>query len=185
MLTIQKNAFFLKKCIKKLRVLKRFLSLCKSTKQFIIFSGKAYFYLTLPYNKHNNWYLGESAQEYGIEVRLHDYTYLVWWATSANRVFGPNIFDGTVSSTNYLKMPKVLRTRDHEKCYFQQDGASPHKAALVQTWLTERFGEKFIVKNEWPPRSPDLNPCDYFCGSILSRKCTIQSVTKNIGGSKI
>jgi hypothetical protein len=34
---------------------------------------------------------------------------------------------------------------------------APHKAALVQTWLTERFEEKIIAKNEWP----DLNPCDY------------------------
>jgi hypothetical protein len=48
MLTIQKNAFFLKKCIKKLRFLKRFLSLRKSTEQFMIFSDEAYFYLTLP-----------------------------------------------------------------------------------------------------------------------------------------
>jgi hypothetical protein len=101
-----KKRIFLKKCIKKLRVLKRFLSLRKSTEQFIIFSGKVYFYLTLPYNNHNNWYLGDSAQEYGVELPLHDSKLLVWCATSANRVFGPNVFDGTVSSTNYLKMLK-------------------------------------------------------------------------------
>jgi hypothetical protein len=38
-----KNAFYLKKCIKKLIVFKRFLSLRKSTEQFIIFSGKGLF----------------------------------------------------------------------------------------------------------------------------------------------
>jgi transposase len=157
-----------------------FLSLRKSTEQFMIFSDEAHFYLTLPNNKQNNRYWGDSAQEYGIEVPLHDKKLLVWCAISANRVFGPYIFDGTVNSTNYFKMlksffwPKVLRTPDYQKYYFQQDGASPDKAAPVQTWLTEKFGRKFIAKNELPPRSPDLNPCDYFCGAISSRECTIR-----------
>jgi hypothetical protein len=43
---------------------------------------------------------------------------------------------------------KDSRLQDYQKCYFQQDGASHHKAALVQTWLTEKFGDKFIAKNE-------------------------------------
>jgi hypothetical protein len=63
-----------------------------------------------------------------------------------------------------------LRTPDYQKCYFQQDGASPHIAALVVTWLTERFGEKLIAKNEWSPRSPDLNPCDYFLWGYLKQR---------------
>jgi hypothetical protein len=67
---------------------------------------------------------------------------------------------------------KVLRTPDYQKCYFQQDMASPHKAALEK---------KFIAKNEWPPRSQGLNPCDYFLYGYL----IVPSVTKNIGGSKI
>jgi hypothetical protein len=50
--------------------------------------------------------LGDSTQEYDIEVPLHDSKLLVWCATSANRVFGSYVFDGTVSSTNYLKMLK-------------------------------------------------------------------------------
>jgi hypothetical protein len=41
-----------------------------------------------------------------------------------------------------------MMTRDYQKFYFQKDGASRRKAALVQTWLTERFGEKFIANNE-------------------------------------
>jgi hypothetical protein len=41
---------------------------------------------------------------------------------------------------------------------------------LVQTWLTERFGEQFIAKNEWSPRSPDLNPCDYFVWVYLNQR---------------
>jgi hypothetical protein len=82
MLTIQKNVFFLKNCITKLRVLKWLLSLRKSTEQFVIFLGGPCIYLTLPNNKQNNWYWGDSAQEYDIKVPLH-YKLLVWYATSA------------------------------------------------------------------------------------------------------
>jgi hypothetical protein len=72
----------------------------------MIFSDEAYFYLTLHIDKQNNQYWGQSAQEYGIEVPLHDNTFLVWCATSANRVFGPYVFGDAVKSTNYLKMLK-------------------------------------------------------------------------------
>ena len=42
--------------------------------------------------------------------------------------------------------PKVLRTAEYEKYHFQQDGARPHTAKTVQTWLMDQFGEKFIDK---------------------------------------
>ena len=53
---------------------------------------------------------------------------------------------------------KVLRTVEYEKYSFQQDGARPHTAKTVQTCLMDQFTEKFIDKDTWPPRSPDLNP---------------------------
>jgi hypothetical protein len=74
----------------------------------MIVSDDAYFNLTLLINKQNNRYWGQSAQEYGIEVPLHDNTFLIWCATSANRVFGPYVFGSTVKSTNYLKMLKYF-----------------------------------------------------------------------------
>lgn len=58
--------------------------------------------------------------------------------------------------------PKHLRTEEYEKYIFQQDGARPHTTRAVQTWMKEKFGRKFIAKEKWPPRSPDLNPCDFF-----------------------
>ena len=58
--------------------------------------------------------------------------------------------------------PKVLRTPDYKKYHFQQDGVTPHTATIVQTWLGKRFGERFIDKDSWPPRSPDINPCDFY-----------------------
>ena len=55
-----------------------------------------------------------------------------------------------------------MNTADYKKYHFQQDSATPHTATAVQTWLGQKFENKFIDKNLWPPRSPDLNPCDFF-----------------------
>lgn len=53
--------------------------------------------------------------------------------------------------------------------YYQQDGAPAHNSRIVQEFLEVTFGEKFIATHgpvEWPPRSPDLTPLDFFCGDI-------------------
>lgn len=54
---------------------------------------------------------------------------------------------------------------DEENLFFQQDGAPPHYAMPVRNWLNERFPGKWIGRRgaiEWPPRSPDLTPLDFF-----------------------
>jgi hypothetical protein len=53
-------------------------------------------------------------------------------------------------------------TQNYKKIWFQQDGATAHTATTVQSWLRERFQKRFMDKKVWPPRSPDLNPCDFF-----------------------
>ena len=99
---------------------------------------------------------------------MHDQKILVWSAIPANRVFGPYYFEDTVNQHNYLEMlkkifwPRVLRTGEYVKYYFQQDGARPLTARTVQTWLKEKFNEKFIDKDTWPPRLPDFNPCNFY-----------------------
>ena len=134
----------------------------------LFFTNEAYFSLTLPLNHQNNRVWSDSQPWVGIETPLHDKKILVWCAISAERVFGPYYFEESVNQHNYLEMlknyfwPKVLRTADYKKYHFQQDGATPHTATAVQSWLKERFGKKFIDKNSWPPRSPDLNPCDFY-----------------------
>ena len=62
---------------------------------------------------------------------------------------------------------KVLMTAKYEKYYFQRDGALPHTAAIVQTWLMGKFGKKLVDKDLLPPRAPDLNPCDFYLWGYL------------------
>jgi AraC-like DNA-binding protein len=150
-----------------------FLNQPKSTIDFMVFSDEAYFYLTLPVNIQNNRQWSKGQPFLDVERTLHDKKILVWCGISVNRVFGPYYFENTINQKNYLEMlknffwPKLLRTAEYKKYIFQQDGARPHTATTVQTWLTEKFGNKFIDKNSWPPRSPDLNPCDFFLWGYL------------------
>lgn len=56
---------------------------------------------------------------------------------------------------------------------FQQDGAPPHYALPVRQYLDEVFPEKWIGRRgaiEWPPRSPDLTPLDFFLWGHLKSK---------------
>ena len=150
-----------------------FLALPKETKFSLVCSDEAYFYLTLPLNKQNNRIWSPDQPNEGIEVPLHDEKILVWCAISANKTFGVYYFDHAVNQDNYLEMlqtffwPKILRTTNYKKINFQQDGATPHTANDVQKWLKEKFGKRFIDKTKWPPRSPGLNPCDYFLWDYL------------------
>ena len=58
----------------------------------------------------------------------------------------------------------------HQKIIFQQDGAPACYGKVVREWLNEKFGERWIGRRgfiEWPPRSPDLSPCDFFLWGVL------------------
>ncbi|XP_075710450.1 uncharacterized protein LOC142743511 isoform X2 [Rhinoderma darwinii] len=49
--------------------------------------------------------------------------------------------------------------------FFQQDGAPPHYGCQVRAFLDEQFPGKWIGRRgpvEWPPRSPDLTPLDFY-----------------------
>ena len=47
------------------------------------------------------------------------------------------------------------------KLIFQQDGAPAHTAKSTQHWLSVNV-RAFLGREEWPPSSPDINPCDYY-----------------------
>ena len=66
--------------------------------------------------------------------------------------------------------PRYYKSKNVNSFYFQQDGAPAHKHKEVQQWLTAKLGPKFLDKTMWPPRSPDLNPCDYFLWGYLKDK---------------
>lgn len=57
--------------------------------------------------------------------------------------------------------------------WWVQDGAPAHRLIAVRDRLRELFGHRVIALYEdveWPPRSPDLTPCDFFLWGYLKNK---------------
>ncbi|GFV32156.1 putative DD41D transposase [Trichonephila clavipes] len=58
-----------------------------------------------------------------------------------------------------------LNNRDVQELWFQQDGATCHTARATIDLLKDTFGDRLISRFgsvNWPPRSCDLTPLDYF-----------------------
>ncbi len=67
--------------------------------------------------------------------------------------------------------PKLVEILENDNGYmenrliFQQDGAPPHYAAVICQYLDQTFPGQSIRRRraiEWPPRSPDLSPLNFF-----------------------
>ncbi|GFX86310.1 putative transposable element [Trichonephila clavipes] len=58
-----------------------------------------------------------------------------------------------------------LNNHDVQELWFQQDGATCHTARATIDLLKDTFGDRLISRLgpvNWPPRSCDLTPLDYF-----------------------
>ncbi|GFX83151.1 uncharacterized protein TNCV_4987451 [Trichonephila clavipes] len=58
-----------------------------------------------------------------------------------------------------------LNNHDVQELWFQQDGATCHTARATIDLLKDTFGDRIISRFgpvNWPPRSCDLTPLDYF-----------------------
>ncbi|GFW10828.1 uncharacterized protein TNCV_4919471 [Trichonephila clavipes] len=99
----------------------------------------------------------------------------VWCALWAGGIIGPYFSknDGhnvTVNGDRYRAMVTIffilqLNNHDVRELWFQQDGATCHTARATIDLLKDMFGDRLISRFEcvdWPPRSCDLTPLDYF-----------------------
>jgi hypothetical protein len=158
---------------KRLKFADFFLGLPKNARLLLLCCDEAWFYLHHKVNKQNDRRWLPSKPTDKSERPLHDEKVLIWCAISCDEVYGPYFFEGSVNQHKYLHMLKHFfwkghcRARNHQKYYFLQDGATPHTARIVQKYLGQKFGPRFFTKDKWPPRSCDLNPCDFFLWGYL------------------
>ena len=67
-------------------------------------------------------------------------------------------------------LPKLRELGNQKEIWFQQDGATAHTAGHSMDILKEMFPSRLVSKRgdvEWPARSPDLSPCDFFLWGYL------------------
>ena len=111
---------------------------------------------------------------------LHSDWVTVWCAVSRIRITGACFFAEddravTVNSERYVAMIQefsapALEVLNAGLVWFQQDGATAHKARKSVAVLREISPSRLISLRgdiSWPARSQDLTPCDYFLWGYL------------------
>ncbi|GFV08174.1 transposable element Tc3 transposase [Trichonephila clavipes] len=137
---------------------------------------EAYFWLNGYVNKQNCRIWSEANPQVYVETPLHPEKLTVWCALLAGGIIGPYVFkideghNVTVNGDRYRTMftnffiPQ-LNNHDVQELWFQQDGATCHTARATIDLLKDTFGNHLISRFgpvNWPPRSCDLTPLDYF-----------------------
>lgn len=154
----------------------------------IVFSDEATFYLDGTVNRQNCRYWSPENPHWQMEAHSQFPQKLnVWAGIVGNRILGPFFFEGALTGERYLEFLRdelvpalaVLYPNDgdpdlpNNTIWFQQDGAPPHFAVIVRQYLNQVFANQWIGRRgtiEWPPRSPDLTPLDYYLWGYLKSK---------------
>lgn len=133
----------------------------------IVWSDEAEFKLNGRINRHNCSYWAKENPHVQLPVKHSNAGVMVWCGLTSNGLLGPFFFEENVNGASYRDMleqflwPQVK----HRGLYFQQDGAPAHYSLTARTWLDKKFPGRWIGRRgpfEWPARSPDLSPCDFF-----------------------
>jgi hypothetical protein len=119
----------------------------------IFFSDKAIFHLSGHVNRHNfrhwsdtnpNWIEATHVQE--------DPRVMVWAGIWEDQIIGPYFFSSNVTGETYLSMLRsylgdfldTIPLSRRNSMFFQQNGAPPHYASIVRTYLNEQFPNRWI-----------------------------------------
>lgn len=130
-------------------------------------------------NRQNNRYWDDQNPHWMFETNNQSvWGTNVWCGLLGGKLLGPYFYNGTLNGRRYLEflmnelpimlddIPLAIRN----SMIFQQDGAPAHNAIVVTNYLNEIFENRWIGTNgtvQWPPRSPDLTPLDYFLWGYL------------------
>lgn len=105
---------------------------------------------------------------------------------SSGKTFGLKFYeDKTIDGDEYWKLlrytciPQLKALNNPQGTLdgmmWQQDGARVHRTQKVLTYLDGQFDDRMIAMDsyqghDWPARSPDCNPLDFFCWGYLKSK---------------
>ena len=149
----------------------------------IFFSDEANFYLHGHINNQNYRFWAHENPHITEVKELKPQKVTVWCALSATQIFGPIFIKERITGDVYqtlLKsefLPWCKKNNFLEDFWFMQDGAHhAHRTKPVFSLLHKTFHgrvlglgypSKYGCDFDWPPFSPDINPCDYFLWGFL------------------
>lgn len=145
----------------------------------ILFSDEATFTTNGIFSSQNSRYWSTTNPKWVVECRSQvSQKVNVWCGVLGNRILGPIFFDHNINGQIFLNFLQndfsdivdELPLNVRQYLIFQLDGAPCHFSAEVRAWLNLNFTGKWIGRAsdqddnfaDWPPRSPDLTPLDFF-----------------------
>ena len=140
----------------------------------ILWSDEAKFHLSGAVNRHNCVYWREAPPGKTSEKTATTVGINVWCGMWSGGIVGPVFLEENINQDVYLAVlnQHVLPflSGEFEEFIFQQDGAPAHYANSVRNLLNEHLPGRWIGRRgsiEWPPRSPDLTPLDFFFWGVI------------------
>jgi hypothetical protein len=107
----------------------------------------------------------------------------VWGGIIGEHVLGPHFFEGHLNGQMYLEFLRnectdlidQLPLNVVRNMIFQHDGAPAHFHNQVVNFLNQEFPGNWIGRGrghliQWPPRSPDLTPLDFFLWGYVKER---------------
>ncbi|GFU22724.1 uncharacterized protein TNCV_762991 [Trichonephila clavipes] len=152
----------------------------------LLWTDEAHFTLRWSVNTHNCRIWATENPRTVVETPLHDEKVTIWVGFTTSTVIGLFFFKemrdsgfvtATVTGELYADMlqnriiPSLADKHLLERTTFMQDSAPLHIARRVKDLLRRSFGDDRVLSRNfhhtWPPRSPDLSPCDYWLWGYL------------------
>lgn len=148
----------------------------------IIWSDEAKFSNCGIFNRNNERIWAVENPRYNREIRRQvRFSINVWAGMFGDKILGPIFLPDRLKGADYLFL---LNTHLQDflaeiplarlpAVWFQQDGAPVHGTREVREFLDNEFPGRWIGNRgvvEWPARSPDLTPLDFFLWGALKNK---------------
>lgn len=156
----------------------------------IIFSDESTFSTNGKVSSQNCRHWSRENPNFKIVTRSQYYKKVnVWCGIMYGKIIGPYFFNENVNQRTYLELlqnfllPAIRNEPNFESVFFQQDGCPAHSTVLVRNYLQENFGNRWIGRygpTNWPARSPDLSPLDFFLWGYVKQHVYNTNLDNNI-----
>lgn len=155
----------------------------------VLFSDEATFTNHGSVNRHNMHYWSVENPHWLREVEhQRPWSINVWCGIIGVHLIGPYFIEGTLTGVKYHDflrddLPVLLEDlplEDRQVMWYQHDGCPAHYSRIAREMLDDQFPNRWIGRGSrvnWPARSPDLTPLDFFLWGFLKDRVYQQRPT--------
>lgn len=139
----------------------------------IIWTDESTFTRVGMYNQHNtHLWMYENPHACRVDSYQHRFSVNVWAGIIGTHILGPVFLQRLTGDSYLLFLRQTLPTLLEDvplvnlrEVFYQHDGAPAHFTWTVRQHLDAEYPQCWVGRGgpiQWPPRSPDLTPLDFF-----------------------